>query len=287
MNLKKKTTTWQYFKNSSVFSNIIWVASLTVYIIAWIVIKNIFNLSLETIIFYGLFGVLLIFVGFLILSAFGSAKEVGKFIGVCTVVLGIFCIASYIVGYAVYKINPEIITALELVENNTITQVDIFSAGMLLTLTLVFAVPIVVCLLLILKLTIVDTITVSINSVKLYKKSIYIPITKEELISNGINTPQQLEDFFVYTLFADIKRNAALDTLPVYDAVRESYKNVIELNDYGLDEDQINELAEDMRYNLLSKYGGYLCNYKDCLNQFDELLQEILEDKSENISDED
>ncbi len=275
MNLKKKTSVFNYLYDSGFLTPIIVCLAIVATILFPIIGASIFKLSTLTII---------VTLSILWVSGFVTLFLINFFEIYTTIITWAIIISflglSFIAGKVTYKFYPELIKNMDIVKNHLgdITNGDIFFVGMLEVILIVASLLLIYFSGLLLHLFLVEVLFKEfliplIYSMKLYKKATYIPITKEELKENGILTQEELGKFFVNELFKDVKRSYYLNLFPIKDSVIESFKNVLELMNLNLSEDDIKRVSENL-YIYLEHYlesdddmNTYLSNIKNSIRK--------------------
>lgn len=114
-------------------------------------------------------------------------------------------------------------------------------------------------------------------SLRLFKAATYIPIEKEELISNNINNAQELEDFFVNVIFKDIKRTEFIAVGTIKREIQKSYRNILELCGFENNSWVLDLVSEQMATNLEK----YLIGNDNCLEKYQEILDKEIKRSNE------
>ena len=268
MNLKKKTSVFKYLKDSCFLTPIIICLAIVATILFIIIGASVFKLSALTIV---------ITLSIILGSVFFTCViiELG---GIETTIITwssiiMFLGLSFIIGKVTYKFYPELIKNIVKSHTDNITNGYIFLVGIIEVILMLACLLLVVfvglLLYYLLYLSLIEGFFIPLTySIKLYKKATYIPISKEELKEYGILTQEELGKFFVNELFKDVKRCYKLNVSPIENAVIESFKNVLELMNLNLSEDDIKRVSKYL-YICLKDYlegvddiNTYLANIK-------------------------
>lgn len=282
MNLEKKTSVSSYLKTSSKLKQIIAIAAVIVLSIVFAMNYKIIKSFVEGVsdkdiarIMLGVFMIFLMAMLYYICD--NSLRKTLKYslIGITLFALMVGFLEG--IGYLTYIIAPNF--TMKLFEEGTSVGFGEYGVvGFIVTMSFIIIIALSWLLWVAILKNAFNTLKMSRWSIKLFKKSTYIPITKEELKNNNINSPNELENFFVKELFKDIKRGKGLDTEPIEDAIFESYKNSIELLGYKIGKENLEKMAWKMCENLID----YLEGDNNTLGKFDKIFDKKLYKKLKN-----